>query len=74
MTKPIALSDDEMTAVYSACAPLAPDRRDAFLQSLAAELRGREIGPGTVHRAIVKVQREYFDPPELEVVGGKWGR
>jgi hypothetical protein len=68
--RPIPLSDDEMDAVYRACAPIAPDRRSGFLRALAAELQGREIGPGTVHRAIVAVQRAYFDPP-LEVEGGK---
>jgi hypothetical protein len=42
MSKPIALSDSDMDHVYAACRPLAPDRRDGFLQALAAELRGRE--------------------------------
>jgi hypothetical protein len=77
MAKPIALSDAEMDHVYAACRPLAPDRRDGFLQALARELQEREIGPGTVHRAIVKVQREYFDPPMLErahIPAGKYGR
>ena len=60
--RPISLSDDEMTAVCAACAPIAPDRRGGFLQALAAELRDKPIGPGSVHRAIVVVQRAYFDP------------
>jgi hypothetical protein len=68
--RPIPLSDAELDAVYSACRPLAPDRRAGFLQALAAELQGREIGPGSVHRAIVVVQRAYFDAPlETEPTG-----
>jgi hypothetical protein len=61
--RPIPLSDAEMDAVYSACRPLAPDRRDGFLQALAAELRGKPIGPGSVHRAIVAVQKRFWDAP-----------
>ena len=61
--RPISLSDDEMTAVCAACAPIAPDRRGGFLQALAAELQDKPIGPGSVHRAIVAVQRQYFDVP-----------
>jgi hypothetical protein len=48
-----------MNAVYAACRPLAPDRRDEFLQALAAELRGKPIGPGLLHRAIAAVHRQY---------------
>jgi hypothetical protein len=61
--RPIPLSDAEMDAVIHACAPIAPDRRGGFLQALAAELRDKPIDPGSVHRAIVAVQRAYFDPP-----------
>jgi hypothetical protein len=68
--RPIPLSDDEMDAVYRACGPIAPDRRGGFLQALAAELRDKPIGPGSVHRAIVVVQRQYWDPP-LEAEGGR---
>jgi hypothetical protein len=60
---PIKLTDDELDAVMSAARPLAVERRDAFLQQVAAELRGREIGPGLVHRVVAQVQREHFDPP-----------
>jgi hypothetical protein len=68
--RPIPLSDDEMNAVYAACGPLAPDRRSGFLQALAAELRDKPIGPGSVHRAIALVQRAYFDAPlETEPTG-----
>jgi hypothetical protein len=63
---PIRLSDSELDAVMAAARPLPVACRDAFLQAVAADLRGREVGPGTVHRAIAKAQREFFDPPDLD--------
>jgi hypothetical protein len=67
---PIRLSDSELDAVMAAARPLPVDRRDAFLQAVAAELRGREIGPGVVYRVAAQVQREFFDPPDLSRAGG----
>jgi hypothetical protein len=66
----LRLSDSELDQVYAACRPLAPDRRDGFLQALAAELRDKPIGPGSVHRAIAALQKQYWDPP-LETEGGR---
>jgi hypothetical protein len=64
IAKPLALSDSEYTAVMDACRPLQPHQRDAFLQALAAELRGiGELGDGRVHRAIAQVQKQFWDPP-----------
>jgi hypothetical protein len=69
----IKLSDDELAAVMSAAAPLAVERRDAFLQEVANALaRCAEIGPGTVHRICATTQRQFFDPPNLTV--GRVGR
>ena len=63
---PLSLDDAEMDQVMSACAPLPPERRDAFLQAIAAELAGcPEIGPGSVHRAIGATQRRFYDAPNL---------
>jgi hypothetical protein len=38
---PLALSDDQLTAIMQAAAPLPFDRRAAFLEEIAAQLRGR---------------------------------
>jgi hypothetical protein len=62
---PIRLSDVELDAVMAAARPLPVERRDAFLQAVAAELRGREVGPGIVHRICAETQRAFFDPPDL---------
>jgi len=54
-------------------AVLAVDQRDAFLREVADALRGcAEIGPGTVHRAIVEAQRRHCDPPDLSHHSGKY--
>jgi len=42
---------------------LPPWLRDALLQRVAAELRGREIGSGAVHRAVRVAQRKFYDAP-----------
>jgi hypothetical protein len=71
---PIKLTDDELTAVLAAAKPIAIDRRDDFLQAVANELsRYAELGPGIVHRVIVQVQRDFFDPPHLER-SGVWSK
>jgi hypothetical protein len=63
---PIKLTDSELDAVMRAARPLSVDRRDAFLQQIAHELSScGERGPGSVHRAIRSVVRDYFDPPDL---------
>jgi hypothetical protein len=62
-TPPLRLTDSELVSIIALTTPLAPHPRDQFLQALAAVLQGRELGPGSVHRAVAQVQREYFDPP-----------
>jgi hypothetical protein len=60
---PIALSDEQLDAIVRASTPLAPADRSVFLEQVAAELRGREIGDGTVYLAIATVQRRHWRPP-----------
>jgi hypothetical protein len=56
----LKLTDDELTHLFQAAAPIAIERRDDFLEAVAATLLGSAgpIGPGTVHRAIAL--RLYF--------------
>ena len=70
---PLKLSDAELDAVLVAARPIPVERRDGFLQDVAALLRGREVGPGSVHRAIEQAQRAHFDPPDL-TSGGSGSR
>jgi hypothetical protein len=66
----VKLSDSELDAVMAAARPISVDRRDAFLQAVAASLgAGRELGPGVVHRVCAEVQRQHFDPPDFSHAG-----
>jgi hypothetical protein len=63
---PIALNDDELSAVMDGARPLAPQDRDAFLRAIAHQLSTcADVGPGTVHRLVRETQRLYFDPPKF---------
>ena len=55
----LKLTDDELTHIFRAAAPIAIERRDDFLEAVAAILLG-----SAGHRAIAQAQRLYFDPPE----------
>jgi hypothetical protein len=68
----IRLTDVQLDVVMAAAAPLPVDRRDAFLQEVAAALEGHEIGDGILHRVIAEVQRKFWDPP-LVTARGKRG-
>ena len=46
----IALSDSELHEVMQAAQMVPWHLRDVFLERVAAELRGKTIGPGMVHR------------------------
>ena len=47
----LKLTDDELTRIFQAAAPIAIERRDDFLEAVAAILLGSAgpIGSGTVH-------------------------
>jgi hypothetical protein len=62
----INLSDAQMSALLVASYPLPPQSRSAFLEACARELAQLpEVGDGAVHRTIMRVQRLYFDLPDL---------
>ena len=54
--RPLSLSDQQLTAVLSAAAPLAPPDRSAFLVAIANVLRGEEqpLGDGGFRRQQLK--------------------
>jgi hypothetical protein len=71
--QPIQLSDDELATVLRAAAPIGRDRRDLFLQQVAAALAEcGTIGPGVVHRICAQVQKQHFDPPHFDGTPAKY--
>ena len=63
---PLALTDDQLTAIMRGAAPLAANRRGAYLREIGDALAVTgEIGDGTVARAIRETQKRHFDVPEL---------
>jgi hypothetical protein len=73
MSKPLRLNDDELSQIMLACQPLAPEARDGFLRAVANALHGcAEVGPGSVHRAIVAAQREHFSPRARRAIRSKY--
>jgi hypothetical protein len=64
--QPLKLTDEQMDAVLRAAEPLHPVDRSPFLEALAAQLRGRDLGDGMVGRAIRDVQRKFFRPEPTE--------
>jgi hypothetical protein len=66
MPSPLRLTDAQLSAIWSAAAPLAPQDRDPFVRAVGQVLQERrEVGDGDVHRAIRELQRRHFDPPDL---------
>jgi len=68
MSTPICLTDSELEAIMSAAKPLQPADRDRFLRAVAEAITALpEVGPGSIHRAIAELQRQYFVAPDLRV-------
>jgi len=73
-TRPLALSDSQLTTIMAACRPLSIDDRDAFLQHVASALaREPMIGDGTVNRIVRDVFRQHWKAPELDTRGNNHG-
>jgi hypothetical protein len=47
---PLRLSDTQLRQILDVAAVVPHDLRSAFLEAVATELRGRDLGDGTVHR------------------------
>jgi hypothetical protein len=63
---PIHFSDGQLDEIFKLTRPLQPACRDAFLQILAHELRGRtDVGDGELHRAAVRIIKDnhLFEAP-----------
>jgi len=68
---PVSLTDIQLDAVLAAAHPLPVEKRSAFLADVARTLASeRVIGDGLLHRVIMHVQRQYWDPPDLGRANG----
>jgi len=54
---PIRLTDSQLQEVLQAARMVPFDLRQAFLEQLAAELQGKDLGDGVVHRVACSVAR-----------------
>jgi hypothetical protein len=54
---PIRLTDTQLREVRQAALRVPHDLRQAFLERLAAELRGKDLGDGLVHRVAYQIAR-----------------
>ena len=59
----LPFTDFQIDAILAAAEPLDPDQRAAFLEMVAANLRGREIGDGLVARVCMKAQARFLRRP-----------
>jgi hypothetical protein len=65
----VCFTDRELQIVFDAARPLPVDCRDEFLQEVANALRGAhasELGEGAIYRIARDVQRQFFDPPDVD--------
>jgi hypothetical protein len=59
---PLALSDQELDAVFELARPIAPELRPEFLHAVAAQLAasGAERGAGSLHRVAAELQGQFI--------------
>ena len=74
MQRPLALTDDQLTAVFHGAQPLRPHDRDDYLRAVADALAngGGPVGDGDVNRAIRAAQKKFFDLPMLSYDNSKY--
>ena len=56
---PIALTNSELQEVLQAARLVPHDLRQAYLEQVAVKLRGKDLGPGLVHRVAFKGRARY---------------
>ena len=67
---PVALTDAQLRELMQAAQLVALDLRNAFLQQVAARLRGKDLGDGLVHRVAYEVARSItWDAERAAAVG-----
>lgn len=73
-TGPLRLTDDQMSTVMRAAEPLVWADRGPFLEAVAGELQGLEIGDGLVAGVCARLQRLWLMPRGPMHGVSKWQR
>ena len=73
-TTPLRLTDDQLNAIMRAAEPLVRADRGPFLEAVAGELQGQEIGDGLVARVCARLQRLWLMPRTTAHGVSKWQR
>jgi hypothetical protein len=72
-SQPLALTDDQLSAVMRAAESLHPSDRQQFLEAVARALQGKMLGDGVVHRTCAEMQRRFLTaPPEPPRNPSRW--
>jgi len=66
---PIALTDSELHEVMQAARLVPFDLRQAFLEQLVIELRGKDLGDGLIHRVAYEARTITWDAERTAAVG-----
>jgi hypothetical protein len=53
----LAFTDEQLVTIQTIAAPLPLQLRSAFLEALANELDGRDVGDGELHRIALDARR-----------------
>ena len=56
----LRLTDQQLSQVQDLCRVIAPTQRGAYLELLAHNLRGVDLGDGSVRRIAVRTMREFL--------------
>ena len=56
----LRLTDQQLSQVQDLCRVIAPTQRGAYLELLAYNLRGVELGDGSVRSIAVRTMREFL--------------
>ena len=56
----LRLTDQQLSQVQDLCRVIAPTQRGAYLELLAHNLRGVELGDGSLRRIAVRTMREFL--------------
>ena len=74
----IALNDYQLALIMDLATPLRCEQRSAFLEAVAARLKGRQIGDGTLYRTALEVQRQMLGrnptPEDAHAISGELHR